>query len=335
MKILFQIRGDYSRNIAGDSIQMLKTKEYLEKLGVKVDISSSSRISLKNYDIIHIFNIIRAYEPYEFSQNAIEQGKPYVLSTIYWSMMDYIREAKNTTVTLEWWQRPNDLRKKLIVNAAMLLPNSETEMYMIKKDFGVETQYLVVPNCCDKFFYTAKPDEFIKKYGIQDFVLCVGRIEYRKNQLYLIEALKNTGIKLVLIGPKSDPDYYKMCAAAGDNVIFLDEFKHYELASAYAAAKVHVLPSWYETPGLSSLEAGLAGCNVITTERGTTREYFENYVEYCNPASVESINKSVMAAYNKPKGESLKIHILNNYTWEKAVKKTLEAYRKVLDFDTR
>ena len=31
------------------------------------------------------------------------------------------------------------------------------------------------------------------------------------------------------------------------------------LASAYAAARVFALPSWFETPGLAALEAALAG----------------------------------------------------------------------------
>ena len=44
------------------------------------------------------------------------------------------------------------------------------------------------------------------------------------------------------------------------------------------------LPSWFETPGLAALEAALAGCSVVITPFGSTREYFGDLVEYARPA---------------------------------------------------
>ena len=44
------------------------------------------------------------------------------------------------------------------------------------------------------------------------------------------------------------------------------------LLAAYAAAKEVVLPSWQENPGLSVLEGGLAGANVLVTSRGSAKE---------------------------------------------------------------
>jgi glycosyltransferase involved in cell wall biosynthesis len=49
--------------------------------------------------------------------------------------------------------------------------------------------------------------------------------------------------------------YYQQCrAAAGPNVTFLDRVPHDELVRYYQLAKIHVLASWFETTGLSSLE---------------------------------------------------------------------------------
>lgn len=330
MNVLFHIRNDYKRNLAGDSIQMLKTKEYLEKLGVKVDISCQYNINLRKYDVLHIFNIIKANESYKFVQNALSQRKPYVVSTIYWNMTDYIKNDENTSSTLEWWMKFNDMRKEILDNASALLPNSNMEMHMLKKDFNMNKKFFVIPNCSDRLFYNAKPDSFISKYRLKDFILCVGRISCRKNQLALIKALKNTNFKLVLIGPKSNREYFEMCKKeANRNVTFIGEMKHHELASAYAAAKVHVLPSWFETPGLSSLEAGLAGCNIVTTDKGSTKEYFKDMAYYCDPSNEESINKSITSAYNKTKDNRLRDYIFANYTWETAAQRTLEAYKYV------
>lgn len=331
MNVLFQIRNDYKESIAGDSIQMQKTKEYLEKIGVPVDISTNNYINLEKYDIIHIFNLIRIKEPYRFAQNARKQGKPYVLSTIYWDMADYIKNDKNTSTTLKWWLKDNNLRKEVLDYASILLPNSSIETDVLKKDFSINKECFIIPNCADSFFNNANPDNFILKYGLTDFILCVGRISCRKNQLALINALKGTGLNLVLIGPNNNKGYYQQCKlAARNDVLFIDQLPYYELASAYAAAKVHVLPSWFETPGLASLEAGLAGSNIVTTSRGSAQEYFGDKALYCDPDSEESIRKSVMTAYSEPKTEILKNYIFNNYTWEVAAMKTLDAYKTVL-----
>lgn len=331
MNILFQIRDDYKRNLAGDSIQMLKTKEYMEKLGVKVDISTSLNTDLKNYDLIHLFNLIRIKETYNFAQNAINKNKKYVVSTIYWDMTDYINKDKNSPTTLEWWKKNNILRKRVLLEAAALLPNSNMEIHILNRDFGIHNLCHVIPNCSDRMFYAANAQNFVNKFGFKDFVLCVGRLSYRKNQLALINAIKKTNYKLVLLGRKSSEEYYQLCKTeANDNVIFMDEIKHHDLVSAYGAAKVHVLPSWFETPGLSSIEAGIAGCNIVTTDRGCTKEYFGDMVNYCNPESVESIYRSIEDAYHKPKDKTLSDFILNHYTWEVAAKKTLDAYINVL-----
>lgn len=310
---------------------MLKTKEYLEKLGVKVTISTSFYINLVNYDLIHLFNLIRVKETYQFVKNAIKQNKKYVISTIYWNMTDYINKEKNSPSTLEWWNKDNLLRNKILLEADALLPNSTMEVDVLKRDFKINKPCYIIPNCSDRMFYHVNGRIFNEKYNLRDFVLCVGRLSYRKNQLALINAMKNTDHKLVLIGRKSSEEFYQLCKnAANENVIFIDELKHHELASAYGAAKVHILPSWFETPGLSSLEAGLAGCNIVSTDKGCTKEYFKDMVHYCNPENTESIYASIESAYGKPKDIALSDYIFKNYTWENAAQKTLDAYIEVL-----
>ena len=68
------------------------------------------------------------------------------------------------------------------------------------------------------------------------------------------------------------------------------------LASAYAAARVFALPSWFETPGLAALEAGLAGCAVAITPYGSTRDYFGDLRAVCpaRPAAGDSASRHEM-----------------------------------------
>ncbi len=119
-----------------------------------------------------------------------------------------------------------------------------------------------------------------------------------------------------------DEEYFRLCkkeAKNSKNIHFLGYIPHNStlFLSAYAACKVFVLPSWYETPGLAALEAGLAGANVVITQRGATKEYFKKYAWYVDPSSVKSIREKTLEAFYAKKSKKLSKHILKNYTWEK------------------
>jgi glycosyltransferase involved in cell wall biosynthesis len=91
-----------------------------------------------------------------------------------------------------------------------------------------------------------------------------------------------------------------------------------------------VLPSWFETTGLSSLEAAAMRCNIVITDKGDTTEYFEHYAFYCDPASPESIYSAVNNAATSDFDERLYKKIYSQYTWLQTSERTLEAYKETL-----
>jgi len=62
-------------------------------------------------------------------------------------------------------------------------------------------------------------------------------------------------------------------------------------------AILFILPTRYETPGRAALEAGLAGANVVITPYGGTREYSEEFAEYAEPHSVDSIKGGIVKIF--------------------------------------
>jgi glycosyltransferase involved in cell wall biosynthesis len=188
----------------------------------------------------------------------------------------------------------------------------------------------VVPNGLDSKTFnhsvTTKKhfdQQFINQFN--DAVICVGRIEARKNQLNLIKALSRTKYKLFLIGKKSvnQDSYFQECKrAAESNVKFIEFVPQDILALIYEKARVSVLPSWFETTGLVSLEALAMGCNVVVTAYGDTRDYFQGIAEFCDPASPESILDAIEVAYNK----ELPLFDAANFSWDYVARKTYEAY---------
>jgi len=344
MKVLMNTLPTSFQVIGGGGIVALKTKEYLEKEGVNVKLFNYWNDKIKDYDILH--NIGTGSSCYDVIESAHAQKVPIVLTTIYdLHQASYILKSKVSIKTKISQIGYNIINrhfqgfskvKKMLDMSDILFPDTWMEGNFLAKQFKISKEKIFpVPHGVDERFMNATPDEFEEKYKLKDFILYVGRIDVRKNVLNLIKTLKGTKIPLVIIGD-CEPhlkDYFDECKKEADeNVHFLGVFDHHStlLESAYAAAKVVTLPAEYETPGLVALEAGLAGANVVITERGSTKDYYNKYAKYINPESIEDIKEKLIESYNTPKNNQLKEHIKENFLWDKIAKKTLEGYKKVL-----
>jgi glycosyltransferase involved in cell wall biosynthesis len=358
VNILFIARASLYKNRGGDTVQVTNTMRYLEKLGVRCTVKlSHETIDYSPYDLIHFFNIIR---PADILYHAAKSRKPYVVSTIFvdysefdkkmrggWSGMlfrllpsgtiEYLKAMaraifnREKIISREYlWRGHSNSVKKVIGAAALLLPNSLNEYRRLSACYGIEHAYRVVPNAVDTEIFDGHEAGAGRS---TDLVLCVGRIEGLKNQLSLIRALNHTNYQLYLIGSAAtnQQDYYRQCRKeAGSNIHFIENLPQEALADYYSRAKVHVLPSWFETTGLSSLEAAAMGCNIVITDKGDTREYFEDLAFYCDPASPESIAEAVKKAASSPVDPALKAKVQTQYNWNVTAEKTSEAYRLVL-----
>ena len=334
MKVLLQNRASYQRSIAGDSIQLLRTQEYLAKLGVTAEISHDPDAALSGIDLVHLFNIMPVEETYRFYQNARRHRKKMVLSTIFWDPTEFLRVSGGEARFGEWWQKTMPQRQEIIGNIQLMLPNSRREEKLLGQFFPELPPSLIVPNAADSSFAHASSERFRRHFHPPaEFVLSVGRICPRKNQLGLIQAMQRLGWPLIFIGPLNDTHYYQDCrrAAAGLKVSFIDTLSQTDLASAYAAAKVHALVSWYDTPGLVSLEAGLAGCRIVSTNRGCAEEYLADLAFYCAPDDRDSIGRALRNAWQTAADRRLPERILRNYTWQQTALATLKGYQMVLD----
>ncbi|QZY57021.1 glycosyltransferase [Crassaminicella profunda] len=326
MNVLFQIRKDYLSNVAGDSIIVQNLRKNLTNLGVKVDVYHDDRINLSKYDLVHIFNTIRVQESYQFMKHAKKHHKKIALTPIYWDLRKYFKDALQLEKIISW-NRNEKKRKFLFDHCDVYLPHCMGEAELIIKNYNTSSKYEIVSYGVDESFLMGTKDFLKKKYGIDEYILCVGRINYQKNQWGLIKALSKEKIPLVLVGTVNDKTYLKECLKVGKEKLFLlENIKRSELNSIYKDAKVHVLPSWIEYPGIANLEAGIGGCNVVTTEIGSTKEVFGDYIRYCNPYNTESIYKETIEAFETDKNNLFRDFIMKNYTWMKIAKQVKKIY---------
>ncbi|MDI6644168.1 MAG: glycosyltransferase [Methanobacteriaceae archaeon] len=343
MKILFNSRDNLFDNIGGDTIQILKTREYLERLGLSIDINVP--FSTKKYDLIHFFNTTgRFNDIYNKCKKYKSYGYPIVLSPIYWDskiiwkyyngynfksrFKIYLNRYLSSLMNFI-----DNKQMSLMKLADILLPNSIIEKELLIKKFGLsKNKFHIVYNAVDKMFFNASAEHFLDKYGYNNFLLYCGRIEPRKNTHSLLKAINDTDLMLIIIGQYSTKDgYFSHCKKiANNNVEFMGHMSQKELISAYAAANTHVLPSFYETPGLSSLEAAAAGCNIVSTNVGSPQEYFHDLAYYCDPGDIDSIKYAILKSYGKNKNNNLR-NLVMKYSWENAAKETLKAYNNILN----
>lgn len=371
MKVLIQSRKNLFSLPGGDTTQLLKTKEELEKLGVKVDINLDFSPDLKDYDLVHVSNITRIQETYLQVKNAVKQKKPIALSTIYWPTEEFekkgqigIRKLINDSISIDneerikafaryikdpdsrneatknlWRIGYTKMQMEVLKNANVLLPNSQIEMEKINDNYSITSskKYFVVPNAIDYDIAQSQFNVTNRKFDkFKDSIVCVGRIEPRKNQLNLVKALNKTDLKLFIIGSvsKNQQAYFskvKHYIDLNPNFHYVPYMENTEIYQVYKNCKVSALPSWYDTPGLVSLEAGVMGCNLAISSKGSTKEYFGKMADYCEPDDLIGIKNAVLKAYRRPKNSKLQQLILKKYTWHEAALQTIKGYKYILE----
>ncbi len=348
MKVLFQARNNIFSNPGGDTVVMVNLKNTLQKAGVEIEYSHIPQ-SVQEYDLVHIINFDT-----NVAINAASQEKPYIVTPMYEDVNRFYMksmicaslveefinygssgalEKEITAIDSETNIIPPDFNF-IASNAEVLLASGEYERHCIRRDFPnvriVETVKLGFDRPENSEHIS--PDLFISQYGVRDFVLCVGRLETRKNQLMLLYALKDIDIPVVFVNSRTiQPEYEYLCRRfrRKGKTIFTGRITQEMLFSAYKAARVHALPSWYELPGLVTLEAAWFGCNIAASVQGTIKDYLGEDAFYCEPDDPVSIRKAVTGAFEKSPDLFLRNKLEGN-TWEKEAETLLGIYEKVI-----
>ncbi|MCK3683817.1 glycosyltransferase family 1 protein [Maribellus sp. YY47] len=155
------------------------------------------------------------------------------------------------------------------------------------------------------FFEKVDTGKIKEKYHLPDqFILAVGTIEERKNQLSILKALqaKNLEIPLVMIGNPTSycNDIHKYVAAKNlrKNVIILKNIPEKDLAGFYQLATLSVYISVYEGFGLPVIEAMASGCPVITSNVSCLPETAGDAAVLCSPGDIKELGNSIYEILN-------------------------------------
>lgn len=309
----------------GGEIQLLAYRDHLPAIGVDVTLFDPWNPRFDAHDVVHFFSCVGG--SVHFCNFVKRLGKPLVITSSLW-----------ITETTRHLYPIDEIRHQLSL-ADRVVTNSDMESDTLARVLDLpRDRFSAVYNGVDEVFQERPdPELFRKTFQVGGrFVLNVGNIEPRKNQLRLAQAMAGLpDHELILIGHIRDQAYFDQViqAAPAGRVRYLGPIDHHAalLRSAYQACDLFCLPSTLETPGLAALEAATQGCQLVITEEGSTREYFGDHAVYVSPDDVNSIAQGMtqlVARGTRPTAADAE-RIYQQFAWLRVVEKLKDIYEAV------
>lgn len=197
-----------------------------------------------------------------------------------------------------WYQY---LLPRLIRSVRSVITDSDFSKERILHHVGVSPEKIrVTPLGIDTIFQSAEvefsKEELMRTIGVdQEYVLCVGSIEPRKNLVNLIDAWMlvpsqvRCGYLLLVVGGKGHAFRDLQINSIPEDVKFIGRVDDVMLPALYRYATIFAYPSLYEGFGLPVLEAMACGTPVLTSNTSSLPEVVGKAALLIDPTNKESI----------------------------------------------
>lgn len=368
LSALLITHGGEGKTLGGPSVRVPRTAEELARIGVAASLSSETLGTASPSDIAHVFNCWPPESAFKRLSDARNAGKATVFSPIFLNLTHYSKyNLSMPRLITENIKSPRLLHAGLAALKAEIIesdsrpPAEPMAGYANKLDACLQAADHVIflsehgKRCVNELvgfdgpssivrnpvnasrFAGADPDLFRNTYKLDQYILCVGRIEARKNQLLLAYAARELDVPVVFIGHDGNSAYANLVRSiAPGNAIFVPRIEPNDplLASAFTGASAFCLPSWAEGAPLAALEACAAGVPMVLSDRSSEQEYFGDLAQYVNPADADGLRAALTAAVAQKGDAALRQKRIDlaksDYNWDKHARETADVYRATL-----
>jgi glycosyltransferase involved in cell wall biosynthesis len=246
--------------------------------------------------------------------------------------------------------------RRTIRRAARILTGSEFSRQAIARTYGVDAEHIIViPNAAASMFRPLARETAAaavrSRFSIPGpFLLTVGDLQPRKNQLGLIRAFAELiraqpqlPHRLVLAGKETwfAPRICKAAATSGvaERIHFTGFVSDQDLLQLYNACDVFVFPSFYEGFGLPVLEAMACGRAVACSNAAALVEVVDAAALLFDPHSTEQMVRALLDllldAELRARMERIGLQRAARFSWRLTAQETLEVYYGVADARAR
>jgi glycosyltransferase involved in cell wall biosynthesis len=204
----------------------------------------------------------------------------------------------------------------------------------ITKHFNIPPSRIkLVPNGMHNDFFVKlrRSDHIADKFNVKKYILCVSRIEPRKNHILLLKAfaelkLWEKDISLVFIGRQDirvdELDSYlsSLPKEAQERVHRLKDISEEDLKQFYVNSIVTVYPSFAEGFGIPPLEAASLGAKVLCSNSTAMADFDffgEDLFDPSNELEFKSkLERAIFIENDKLVGDRVSDIIQKRYNWE-------------------
>jgi glycosyltransferase involved in cell wall biosynthesis len=316
----------------GVRIQGLMWRDGLSKLGHSVQlINYWESNDWKSYDAIIVIGFGQSFR--QLMKGLSSYNIPLIVAPI----LDPDRSKLMYKFLIKWWGFHRYLG--LTTNFHDLYLGSKyASLFLTRSD--QESEYLSY--CCDV------PTSKIKKVPLsfrinpvnsypnkESFCFHASRLAAsNKNVKRLILAAKKYKFKLVLAGVlygAEEKNWLEEQIKSEKNISYVGVLSDEELRDYYIRAKVFALPSLVEGVGMVALEAAACGCEVILTNIGAPKEYYNGMAKLVDPFSVDDIGKGILECTENGFAQPLLCeYIKENYSSDTCSRKLELAIKTVI-----
>lgn len=335
--------------------ELIKLKSDIEFYFVANDISKLQRIfgvhdnvvyvPLKSKNkiyrlLLEIPAIIRKYKidfaHYQYTSPLIKNSKSIITlhDILFLDYPEYFPQSYKLSKGFLFW-----LSAK---RADVLLTVSEYSKKQIAKHYGIPLSRIsVTPNAVSEEYYSIDSSEskrYTLEQGVSKYILCLSRIESRKNHIALLKAfnelaLWKQGYHLVFIGRKTIPvpefDTYleSLSPEVRKMVLVINQVSYKELLLWYKSASLFVYPSLAEGFGIPPIEAGAAGIPCICSNQTAMADFSFFGENLIDPTNIEELKKCIISNltnYSTERINKVKTEISQRYNWTRIATHFLE-----------
>lgn len=317
----------------GFEIQMLAAHNAIKGFPKHVEVSLINPWEKDSqFDISHFWGLeISNYGNIYWSKRS---GKAVVLTALLGYFDSYSQVIKHY---LSKYVGVNKARFKMLQFIDVLVVVNEIQKRNAIRFYGVsEYKVFVVPNIVNaKYFQNKVSSNF--KSPFQNFILSVGNICRRKNQLLLVKACLEARINLILVGKilTGEDDYAQEIEELTfnkSNIIWIKGLKEDsdELVGMVKSCSAVALISNEETQPISLLEAAVCQKPIIIAKKSyANQKYYSNAYKVNNNSKDELIN-ACRAVLSEPAKYITPLNILEECKETSVAESYIEIYKKIL-----
>jgi O-antigen biosynthesis rhamnosyltransferase len=265
--VLTLSRSPHPKSLTVDGISVVRTKTNFEIASTRFSLTAPSKLNelVRQNDLIHYhfpwpfadicWLLLRETKPYVVTYHS-DIVKQKLLLKLYSPLMHrFLSKAGRVIATSPNYAASSEILRKFR-NTVSVVPLALSPENYSKVDFMAASKWR-------------------SKLGLEPFFLFVGVLRYYKGLHLLIEAVRGTNLRVVIVGAGPEEHALKRQSRDLDNIIFLGKLPDDDKIALLSLAYAFVFPSHMrsEAFGISLLEAGLFGLPSIAFNLGTGTSY--------------------------------------------------------------